>query len=198
MITIAGLPELYWLGDVEGRASVSGTTLTMTAPPSSDWFIDPSGTSRESSAPALVVEPTGDFQLSARVSVEFGSTFDAGVLFVHQTNDDYAKLCFEYSPDGDPMVVSVVTRGVSDDANGPVIDGATVWLRISRTRSLYAFHHSLDGVSWRLTRAFALRDPEARAAVGLLAQSPQGESCTASFADITLRSTTLADLRDGT
>ena len=41
------------------------------------------------------------------------------------------KLCFEHSPDRQPMIVSVVTRGVSDDANAFAVDGQTAWLRVS-------------------------------------------------------------------
>lgn len=197
MVTIAGLGELSWLGDQTGDASANGSLLQMVAPPSSDWFNDPMGPTRNSSAPALVFEPDGDFQLAARVSVEFEEAFDAAVLFVHQTNDDFAKLCFEYSPDRCPMVVSVVTREVSDDANGPVVDGRTVWLRVSRIGSTYAFHHSLDGRYWTMSRLFAMRDGSAPASVGFVAQSPTGQSCRVSFDDVSYRPVTLADVRDG-
>ena len=95
------------------------------------------------------------------------------------------------------MVVSVVTRGVSDDANGPVIDGTTVWLRLSRLGATYAFHHSLDGKRWHFTRLFVLRGQRADAAIGFLAQSPTGEACDVRFEDVSFRPATLADVRDG-
>jgi hypothetical protein len=61
--------------------------------------------------------PDGDFQFSARVTVGFESAFDAGVLLLWLDERRWAKLCFEFSPAGEPMIVSVVCRGVSDDAN---------------------------------------------------------------------------------
>ena len=83
-------------------------------------------------ATLLGVPPDGDFQFSARVTVGFASTYDAGVLLLWVDDRHWGKLCFEFSPAGEPMVVSVVTRGVSDDANAFVVDGRTVWLRVSR------------------------------------------------------------------
>jgi regulation of enolase protein 1 (concanavalin A-like superfamily) len=188
---------LTWLARHVGDASTDGSRLEMVAPPASDWFNDPLGPTRNSSAPAAVFVPDGDFQLAANVSVEFESAFDAGVLFVHETNDDYAKLCFEYSPDRQPTVVTVVTRDVSDDANGPVIDGRTVWLRVSRIGSTYAFHHSLDGRRWTMTRLFSMRHRVASASVGFLAQSPTGKSCRIVFDDVSYRQETLDDVRNG-
>ena len=111
----------------------------------------------------------GDLQLSARVSVGFASTFDAGVLLLYAGEPAWAKLCFELSPDGRPMVVSVVTRDLSDDANAFAVEAEEIWLRISRIGAASAFHASQDGRRWELIRHFALG---ADAELGFLAQSP--------------------------
>lgn len=198
-VRLVGLPELRWLaGPGAGTASADGSSLTMTAPPRSDWFNDPGSATRHASAPALVVPADQDLQLSARVQVGFASAFDAGVLFVHQSAEDHAKLCFERSPDGEPMVVTVVTRRVSDDSNEPVIDGDSVHLRVSRLGDVFAFHYSTDGERWRLSRLFRLRTPQAPTTVGFLAQSPTGDGCTVVFGDVVHMATTLVDPRDGT
>ena len=55
--------------------------------------------SRSLNAPALVGDPSGDYLLSARVTVGFAGTFDAGVLMLHASDRSWAKLCFEFSPD---------------------------------------------------------------------------------------------------
>ncbi len=110
--------------------SPDAATVTASAAPHSDIFIDPgadtelNAESMLNAATLLGVPPDGDFQLSARVSVEFASTYDAGVLLLWIDDRHWGKLCFEFSPDGEPMIVSVVTRGVSDDANAFVVDGA--------------------------------------------------------------------------
>ena len=55
------------------------------------------------------------------------------------------------------MVVSVVTRGVSDDADSRDVEGSGTWLRISRSASgSFAFHAATDGVHWSLIRHFSL------------------------------------------
>lgn len=139
----------------------------------------------------------GDFQLSARTAVGFQATFDAGGLLVHRTDEDYAKLCFEASPGGDHMVVSVVTRGVSDDANGPIVDAGFVDLRVSRIGAVYAFHYSIDGGRWNMVRVFSLRPGGESTAVGFSAQSPTGHGCSVEFSNISYSATTLTDIRSG-
>jgi regulation of enolase protein 1 (concanavalin A-like superfamily) len=182
--------------------------LTVTARPHSDLFIDPGSGSpldershlnAESQLNALTllgVPPEGDFRLSARVSVDFTATFDAGVLLLWIDETHWAKLCFEHSPDGEAMVVSVVTREVSDDANGFVVEGRSVWLRVSRIGHAYAYHASLDGRTWRLIRFFALH-PAGTASVGFEAQAPTGDGCAVTFDHIRFSQERLADLRDG-
>lgn len=189
--------ELGWLGQ-QGDATVDGATLTVRAGPLTDWFNDPDNNSRTASAPVLCFDAFEDCQLSARVTVDFAATFDAGVLFVHQTDDDFAKLCFERSPQGENTVVSVVTRGASDDSNGPAIDGESVHLRVSKFRAVIAFHWSADAETWNLLRFFQFRDPNAPTSIGLSTQSPTGAGCTATFADVEYRTGAPADIRNGT
>src|SRR5699024_9658791 len=111
--------------------------VSVTSDARTDIFIDPAMVDAEPGAAAgagvvlnastlLGTPPAGDFQLSARVTVDFRSTFDAGVLLVWVDDRRWSKLCFELTPAGEPMIVSVVNRGVSDDANGAIIDGQSV------------------------------------------------------------------------
>ena len=131
--------------------------LVGTAGPATDLFIDPAGGPPKLSAPSLLgPPPEGDFQLRARVSVDFAATYDAGVLLLWSDDRTWAKLCFEYSPQRQPMIVSVVTRGLSDDANSFPVDASAVWLRVARRGPAYAFHASTDGVQWHLVRHFGL------------------------------------------
>jgi regulation of enolase protein 1 (concanavalin A-like superfamily) len=94
------------------------------------------------------------------------------------------------------MVVSVVNRDFSDDCNSRVIDGNQVYLRVVRLDSAYAFHASDDGHVWSLIRYFSLGD-NIEAAVGFSAQSPTGQSCTATFDEIHYEARKLADIRSG-
>jgi regulation of enolase protein 1 (concanavalin A-like superfamily) len=98
------------------------------------------------------------------------------VLVVYESDDVWAKLCFEYSPQREPMVVSVVTRGVSDDCNSFVVDGSSVWLRIAGVGPAFAFHASTDGSNWSLSRHFAL-EAGGEPSIWFAAQSRRGRMC---------------------
>jgi regulation of enolase protein 1 (concanavalin A-like superfamily) len=191
------LPELClnWLGEPAG-SRLEHRSVEITAGAATDWFIDPAGSATILNAPALVGSPSGDFLLSARVAVEFASAFDAGALVLFGDEHVWAKLCFECSPEREPMVVSVVTRDVSDDCNSFVVNADDVWLRVSRTGRAFAFHASTDRASWRLIRHFALPATE-ELLVGFVAQSPLGAGCTASFTNIRYEAQTLSDIRSG-
>jgi uncharacterized protein len=169
----------------------------LTASARTDWFVDPAGGDPVASAPLVLTPVDGDFQLSALVEAPLSSTFDAVALFVHGGPVTWAKLALERSPAGTDMIVTVVTREVSDDANGPTVpQPGRSWLRISRIDAVYAFHHSADGVRWSLVRLFTL-GPVAGHRAGVCVQSPMGEGLTARVTDVRLTPTTLADARDG-
>ncbi|MDQ0797063.1 DUF1349 domain-containing protein [Streptomyces sp. B1I3] len=198
------LPEIPFdlepLGPDGGWAYENGV-LTGRAGARQDRFVPPGGDSLEpaSDAPRLLgAVPEGDFRLAARVTVGFAAAFDAGVLYLHVGEREWAKLCLELSPD-QPTVCTVVTRGHSDDVNSAVVDGDSCWLRLSRTGDAFAFHASADGEKWTFVRVFTLGTAQQRAAAraGFLVQSPTGEGCTVSFDRITYAPGGLADLRDG-
>lgn len=182
---------------------VGSDRVSTTAKPHSDLFVDPSeggqvaAETQLNAVTLLGLAPGGDFTFQSRVHVGFRSTFDAAVLLLWLDEHHWAKFCFEYSPAGQPMVVSVVCRGVSDDANAITVVDEFVWLRISRVDSVFAFHASTDGVRWQFVRAFALPSERGELLVGFEAQSPTGEGCDVEFSDIRFETVTLADLRDG-
>ena len=171
-------------------------TLRIVAGPRTDLFVDPAGRPAQLGAPRLMAAVEGDFQLSAYVKADLEATFDAGALVLHAADHCWVKLALERSPQGQGMVVSVVTDGLSDDANGRVVTGEGVWLRLSRIGAACALHASDDGVRWDLVRHFAFAAPDGLTA-GFLAQSPTGAGCAATFDGLDFVAQTLADLRDG-
>ncbi len=188
---------LQWHGSPLDWQAGPGNQLRIVAGERTDWFIDPATGVLQDNAPcAYFVPPAPEFLLSARVQVNFASTFDAGVIQLRVRDDLWAKLGFEYSPAGEPMVVSVVTRGVSDDCNSAVISGDTVYLRAAVMEKTIAFHYSGDGRKWSLVRDFAL-DSMADLRAGLSAQSPHGKQCAVEFSEIQWQPRRLVDLRNG-
>ncbi|HUN34703.1 MAG TPA: DUF1349 domain-containing protein [Trebonia sp.] len=212
LMHVAGVPfPLAPSSEDLWQADEAAGTVTVLALPHTDMFIDPvSGAPGAGDGPAVNAEsmlnaatllghaPEGDFQFSARVTVGFAATFDAGVLLLWLDDQHWGKLCFELSPAGEPMVVSVVCRGVSDDANAFRVPGRSVWLRISRIDRAYAYHASLDGQSWEMIRVFVLSDEGTSLdMIGFEGQSPTGDGCSATFDEIRFSPERLADLRDG-
>jgi regulation of enolase protein 1 (concanavalin A-like superfamily) len=197
MMTVMDLP--FPLSPSEPSAwRHEGEAVVGVAGAHTDIYTDPGGAAPIANAPTLLgLPPAGDFQLAARVTVDFRATYDAGVLLIWAGDRHWAKFCFEFSPDAEPMVVSVVNRGTSDDSNAYTVADRTIWLRVSRIDNAYAFHASGDGSRWRLVRFFHLSDEIAAHQVGLEAQSPTGEGCTVTFDQVTFVPQRLADLRDG-
>lgn len=185
-------------GNPPCETQVAGETLTLTSGPASDLFIDPAG---EEGARPDAGRWTGlpgdrDFTLAARVSVQFTSVSDAGVLLLYLSERRWAKLCYEFSPQRRPTAVSVVTRSISDESTSFESDGAPLWLRLTRAGRTWAFHASQDGSWWRLLRYFTLGESSG-ARVGFMSQSPRGEGCTAVLDGIVYKPGAPSDLRDG-
>jgi regulation of enolase protein 1 (concanavalin A-like superfamily) len=182
-----------------GQITISDQEATITAQARTDWFFHPDGFSRQANVPSLVLETTApEVSLAAKVSVGFAGIYDAGALFVETGPDHWAKLAFELSPQGFPTIVSVVTKGTSDDCDGPRHPADAVWLRLHVRGGIVAFHFSEDGQFWRFNRTFSLpRSPGAAIRLGLSAQAPTREGCTARFTEVKLRHTPLIDFRDG-
>jgi regulation of enolase protein 1 (concanavalin A-like superfamily) len=188
-LTFASADDQAWHRDERGR-------LIGTAPPRTDLFVSPWDGQPTLTAPRLLATPPdGPFRLRARVDIDFHATYDAGCLLLWGDDATWAKLCFEYSPQGSGMAVSVVTRGLSDDANGFTVSGPTLWLRVSRRGSAYAFHASSDGAWWHFVRQFGLGDTTVR--LGFEVQSPLGDGVTATFTELSFAQEPPGELRDG-
>jgi regulation of enolase protein 1 (concanavalin A-like superfamily) len=189
-------PELRWHLQPDGSAELAGSSIAFAAGPRTDLFTDPAGSEPKADAPLLLGNPGGDFQLRARASAPLTAMFDAAALVVWASPAAWAKLALERSPQGEATIVSVVTRGVSDDANAFTVPEAAAWLRIARNGETMAFHASVDGRWWSLIRVFTF--PGAgEASAGFLVQSPTGKGLEGRFDEIAWQAAGLADLRDG-
>jgi len=183
--SIPGLPgTLHWENTPRAWNIDSKNVLTISSNAKTDWFVDPFDGTVAKSAPILLFTPGSDYVLSARVSVTFAMKWDAGALMVWADDHHWAKLSFEFSPDGKPTLVTVVTRGLSDDCNSMHLPGDSVYLRIAKSGNTYVFYFSTDGKSWEILRTFSL-DTELPVRVGFESQSPAGPGAVAKFSAIT-------------
>lgn len=180
----------------ESSARWEGEWFVITAPAMTDFFRDPSGAVVNLNAPFLCTPVTGDFTLRARVRHAFRSVYDACTLMVWDGPETWAKVCFEATDFGTHAAVSVVTRGVSDDANGVDLSSDEIWLQLCRRGGTFACHYSEDGKNWRMIRYYGLRTGDT-VRVGLVGQSPAGPGAELAFSNIELLPAAPENMRAG-
>lgn len=166
--------------------------------PHSDFFQDPTGgNGTRSNAPFYYTEITGDFTLRATVWHDFTAAGDACTLMAMDTPTLWAKACFEQTYFGAHTAVSVVTNGLSDDANGQNITTQTaITLQYARKGNTFAMHYSLDEKAFYMMRLFSLPMSQ-RIKVGFVAQSPAGYGGKMHFKDVFLAHCAPEDMRLG-
>ena len=182
-------PPVKWEPLAEGGIRVF-------VPPKVDYFQDPAVTNTKDNAPYLWRSVSGDFVAQVHVRPAFTTTWDAGALLARHDARHWGKLCYESTDLGSTAAVSVVTNGVSDDANGADLTVRDVWLQILRVGDVFAMHYALDGRRWRMVRQFKLEVP-ATIRIGLVAQCPAGPGTTVDFLSFTVDSRTVQNMRAG-
>lgn len=194
--TLKGLSgKLEWLNAPVGWHVDDGTSLTVQAGKQTDWFVDPFNGETHKNAPILLFNPAKDFVFSVQVKVPFKTKWDAGALMLWADERRWAKLSFELSPKNAPTMVTVVTRGSSDDCNSITVRGDTVYLQIAKSGPAYVFYSSEDGKDWHILRVFELGNgPEPR--IGFEAQSPAGQGTEVTFSNIRYETRKIANVYD--
>ncbi|AYB38852.1 DUF1349 domain-containing protein [Brevibacillus laterosporus] len=187
-------PFDQWIN--EANVTTKDNLVQITAPSKSDFFINPATGERNLNAPFFFTDIQGDFVLRSKVSHQFLATYDAAVLMVMESETIWAKLCLEFTDFNTYSIVSVVTNGVSDDANGPIISNKSAWLQMARKGNTFALHYSLDGEKFQMVRYFSLPVSDT-VKVGIVSQSPTGEGLTSDFSELYLKRITLHDIRAG-
>lgn len=196
-VHVAAIPyALQWETAPAGFVQIADGALQMTSAPRTDFFMDPRGEVVMTNSARLLFRPDARFILSAHARCDLVATYDAAVLMLYVDERHWGKLCLERSPQREPMIVSVVTNGVSDDCNSVVLDEAAAYLRVAGLDAAFALHYSLDGKTWHFVRYFALHKSK-NLRVGFSVQAPTGDGCTVTFSDIRYAAVELADLRSG-
>jgi regulation of enolase protein 1 (concanavalin A-like superfamily) len=183
--SIPGLPgPVTWQNSPREWNIDSKNVLTISSSAKTDWFVDPFDGTVAKTAPILLFAPGPDYVLSARVTVQFTTKWDAGALMLWGDDHHWAKLSYEFSPDQKPTLVTVVTRGLSDDCNSQSLAGDSVYLRIAKSGNTYVFYFATDGKNWQILRTFSL-DTDLPSRAGFESQSPEGSGAVATFSAIT-------------
>ncbi|MFC4304513.1 DUF1349 domain-containing protein [Cohnella boryungensis] len=183
-----------WLNEPKQWERSGSDSLTVRTSGMTDFFRDPSGETNKASAPFLFRKIRGDFDYVTRVAVEMKRQYDSGCLMVMADEAHWAKVCYEYF-ENKPSILSVVTRGHSDDCVSGEAGSDNPYLRIVKAGNCFAFYYSLDGERWKLVRYFGLACGE-EIKVGFVAQSPIGEGCKVTFDRFSLSKWTSGDVRN--
>ena len=173
-----------------------GGGIRVAVPAATDYFRDPAGETIKDNGPYLWLPMTGDFVARAHVRPTFTGMYDAGGILVRHDSEHWAKLCFESTNFGTTAVISIVTQGYSDDANGTDLTVPDIWLQVCRVGDTFGMHYALDGKSWRKVRRFRLPVPSA-VQVGLATQSPGKDGTTVDFLWFSVEARTVANTRTG-
>lgn len=195
-LTPAQLSNFPWAHEPQHWELLAGGGLRILVPACVDYFQDPAGKLSADSAPYLWMPCEGDFVAQAHVRHAFLNTYDAGALMVRQDTQHWAKLCFEATDFNTRAVVSVVTNGMSDDANGVDVNVSDIWLQVARSGNLFAMHYSLNNRDWRMVRYFPLA-LSASIQIGLVAQCPVGKGATIDWLALNVESRTVGNMRAG-
>lgn len=185
-LTVVNSPRLI-------RANADGS-LYIEAPGKTNLFNAPGSTWVDHSAPMALFAPAGDFVLTAKVSAPLKNVYDVAALVVYENERSWAKLCFENSVDKEATVVSVITRGASDDCNSSVINASYVYYAICRKGNEYSFHWSMDGKTWKLVRHFQL-DTKEPIKIGFAVHAYCDEPVSGTFSEITYKASAPDQMR---
>lgn len=193
-ITEKVVSELEWMNHPKSFL-VNNNSLHITVGKGTDFFNNPEDGAAVGTAPYLHKIVTGDFVAKALVQPDFSSQWNAAALMVHLDSLNWIKFAFENSDATGPSIVSVVTRGTSDDANGVILnDEHMVWLAIARKGNIYSMHWSVDGENYNMTRLTSMPNQDS-VKIGLEAQSPAGDSATHQIHFFEVKKRTVANLR---
>src|SRR5712664_3223302 len=88
--SIPGLPgALTWQNTPRAWNIDSKNMLTISSSAKTDWFVDPFDGTVAKTAPILLFTPGADYVLSARVTVQFATKWDAGALMLWGDDHHY-------------------------------------------------------------------------------------------------------------
>lgn len=181
-VVISAIPyPLYW-HNFPAKFSQDNNGLTVLAGPKTDMFRDPNVTYNTDNAPKLLFMSDSDFVLSASIAHGFKTKWDGGAIVLIRDSLNWVKFCFEKDYTGAKRVVSVVTKGISDDCNSVQLSGNKIFYKVAKAGNVITLYYSTDNKSWLLVRHFQFGDDKGLK-VGFLAQSPEGEQCEVRFSD---------------
>jgi uncharacterized protein len=197
-IKLSGIHFTRSLNHAAESSVLKNGTIIIRSDAKKDFFNDPDGKQSTGSAPILLaeVDNTKPFTLTAKVTPEFNTTYDAGALYVFSSAMLWQKFAFERDERGRTRIVSVRTIETSDDNNHDVVTEESVYLKISSDTNTVGFYYSTDNQTWNLARLYKNSYPT-KVWLGVSSQSPTGDGNMSAFEDCILTDKAISDFRLG-
>lgn len=173
-------------------------TITICSGAQSDFFNAPDGSVRLASAPLLLkkIDNTKPFTFTAIVKPGFVNTYDAGAVYLFCDEELWLKFAFEMDERGYTRLVTVRTKGTSDDNNHDAITQEEVYMKISSDSKTVGFYYSLEGQQWQLVRLYRNDYPDS-IYIALSSQSLVGDGIKTQFTKIELTENSIDNFRLG-
>jgi len=188
--------DFKWMNP-PSRFDFDNGEVTVVAEKETDFFNNPEDGKKTATAHYLYQDISGDFVSSALVRPDFSSQWNAISLMVHIDNDHWIKFAFENSDATGKSIVTVVTKELSDDANGVILEEhKAVWLKIAKRDNIYSMLWSADGKEYKMARLTTL--PEADSVkIGVEFQCPVGNKAEHLLEYFKIEQKTVTELRKG-
>lgn len=183
-IRIKAVPHFFsWINEQKDYRILADDSVSITASKETDLYNGAKSGAVAANAPMLAFASDDAFVLTAKVTPDFKSEFDGGFLVVYADQTHWAKLLLEKSHYGPFSVSSTVTNIYSDDSVNADIPTNEVYLRVTKSKEVFTFYYSLDGVKWQYIRYFRFPGT-VQPRIGFASQSPSGARCTTVFSKI--------------
>ncbi|GGA84574.1 DUF1349 domain-containing protein [Puia dinghuensis] len=182
-VSLPSLPRKLFWENRPIRFETGGGHLLIVAGEKTDMFRDPNVAYNTDNAPKLLFVADSNFILTAAIHHDFVNKWDGGAIVLKADSLNWIKFCFEKDYTGQKRVVSVVTKGISDDCNSAAAAAYTIYYKIAKAGNVITLYYSMEGRSWFLVRHLQF-DSTAPLKIGFLAQSPTGQHCTVLFSHI--------------
>jgi regulation of enolase protein 1 (concanavalin A-like superfamily) len=195
-IRIPGIPkEAQWVNP-PSAFHISGHGLEIVASPQTNKYIAADMSMVSDNANRLVFDADPNFILSTQIDHPFAKMWDAGCLILEGDTENWIKFCFEGDYTGAKRIVSVVTRGTSDDSNSIALDKNAAYLEMAKIGDVVFLYSSATGRDWFMVRVLKFQfDGNLR--LGFLAQTPEGDSNRVHFGHIKYSPTVMKDYWKG-
>ncbi|XP_050675412.1 uncharacterized protein LOC126972597 [Leptidea sinapis] len=130
-----------------------------------------------------------DFTFEVCIEAKLTTLYDQAGLMIYLDETHWLKAGIEYN-DGQPMIGSVLTNGVSDWATGLYTgDPKRFWMRLTKVGNVICVKYSVDCAKWILLRLCPFCVPEdEKFLVGPMCCTPQRQGLVVKFSNFSVTS----------